>query len=158
MGERNAPPEERFRARIDTPKASCCSRTRRPPPDARAGAARVRPYRRGRAPGRRTDGLGVVPALPRPHRHPRSHSGGDVVELAGATGVVAVRDGKDPDGPVLLLSRAALRAAETRRFGGRGGARPANGRLEGLRSFDDLVDRYPELLRRPRGQLRRRDP
>ncbi|WP_089328446.1 DUF397 domain-containing protein [Actinomadura meyerae] len=26
-------------------------------------------------------------------------------------GVVAVRDSKDPDGPVLLLTRAALRAA-----------------------------------------------
>jgi hypothetical protein len=38
-------------------------------------------------------------------------NGGECVELAGATGVVAVRDSKDPDGPVLLLSRAALRAA-----------------------------------------------
>ncbi|MGC4953881.1 DUF397 domain-containing protein [Actinomadura citrea] len=65
--------------------------------------------------------------MPRPHRHPRSHSGeggGDVVELAGATGVVAVRDGKDPDELVLLLNRAALRPAETRRFGGRGGSAP----------------------------------
>ncbi|TDB88251.1 DUF397 domain-containing protein [Actinomadura sp. 7K534] len=33
------------------------------------------------------------------------------VELAGAAGVVAVRDSKDPDGPVLLVTRAALRAA-----------------------------------------------
>jgi Domain of unknown function (DUF397) len=49
-------------------------------------------------------------------------SGGNCVELAdvaGAGGAVAVRDSKDPDGPVLLLTRAALRtalqsAAETR--------------------------------------------
>ncbi|MFI0407818.1 DUF397 domain-containing protein [Actinomadura sp. 3N508] len=43
-----------------------------------------------------------------------SHSasnGGDCVELAGVSGVVAVRDSKDPDGPVLLLTRAALRTA-----------------------------------------------
>ena len=44
-----------------------------------------------------------------------SHSGsngGDCVELADAAGaVVAVRDSKDPDGPVLLLTRAALRTA-----------------------------------------------
>ncbi|MGW3767920.1 DUF397 domain-containing protein [Actinomadura verrucosospora] len=47
-----------------------------------------------------------------------SHSGengGDCVELADAAGttadVVAVRDSKDPDGPALLLTRAALRAA-----------------------------------------------
>ncbi|MGH8965572.1 MAG: DUF397 domain-containing protein, partial [Actinomycetes bacterium] len=38
-------------------------------------------------------------------------NGGECVELAGAAGVVAVRDSKDPDGPVLLLTRAALRAA-----------------------------------------------
>ncbi|SFP04680.1 DUF397 domain-containing protein [Actinomadura madurae] len=47
-----------------------------------------------------------------------SHSGpngGNCVELADATGTaadaVAVRDSKDPDGPVLLLTRAALRTA-----------------------------------------------
>jgi uncharacterized protein DUF397 len=43
-----------------------------------------------------------------------SHSGengGDCVELANVAGVVAVRDSKDPDGPVLLLTRAALRTA-----------------------------------------------
>ncbi|SNT56544.1 protein of unknown function [Actinomadura meyerae] len=43
-----------------------------------------------------------------------SHSGpngGNCVELADAAGVVAVRDSKDPDGPVLLLTRAALRTA-----------------------------------------------
>ncbi|MFA1540399.1 DUF397 domain-containing protein [Actinomadura monticuli] len=44
-----------------------------------------------------------------------SHSGsngGDCVELAdAASAVVAVRDSKDPDGPVLLLTRAALRTA-----------------------------------------------
>ncbi|GGP98587.1 hypothetical protein BKA00_005789 [Actinomadura coerulea] len=43
-------------------------------------------------------------------------NGGECVELAdmaGMTGapVVAVRDSKDPDGPVLLLTRAALRTA-----------------------------------------------
>ncbi|TDE33970.1 DUF397 domain-containing protein [Actinomadura sp. 6K520] len=38
-------------------------------------------------------------------------NGGDCVELAGLPGVVAVRDSKDPDGPVLLLPRAALRTA-----------------------------------------------
>ncbi len=51
--------------------------------------------------------------------HKSSHSGsngGDCVELAGVAGadvagVVAVRDSKDPDGPVLLLTRAALRTA-----------------------------------------------
>ncbi|KAB2371858.1 DUF397 domain-containing protein [Actinomadura montaniterrae] len=47
-----------------------------------------------------------------------SHSasnGGNCVELAGAgadaVDVVAVRDSKDPDGPVLLVTRAALRTA-----------------------------------------------
>ncbi|GAA1860186.1 DUF397 domain-containing protein [Actinomadura bangladeshensis] len=39
-------------------------------------------------------------------------NGGNCVELADAVGaVVAVRDSKDPDGPVLLLTRAALRTA-----------------------------------------------
>ncbi|MFA1540523.1 DUF397 domain-containing protein [Actinomadura monticuli] len=39
-------------------------------------------------------------------------NGGDCVELAGVAGaVVAVRDSKDPDGPVLVLTRAALRTA-----------------------------------------------
>lgn len=37
--------------------------------------------------------------------------GGACVEVAeGLAGVVPVRDSKDPDGPVLLLSRAAWRA------------------------------------------------
>ena len=43
-----------------------------------------------------------------------SHStaeGDNCVEVAGVSDVVAVRDSKDPDGPVLLLARAALRAA-----------------------------------------------
>lgn len=43
-----------------------------------------------------------------------THSGSNAaecVELAGAAGVVAVRDSKDPDGPVLLLTRKALRTA-----------------------------------------------
>jgi hypothetical protein len=40
-------------------------------------------------------------------------NGGECVELADVAGasVVAVRDSKDPDGPVLLLTRAALRTA-----------------------------------------------
>jgi hypothetical protein len=42
-------------------------------------------------------------------------NGGECVELADAAGAVAdavaVRDSKDPDGPVLLITRAALRSA-----------------------------------------------
>ncbi|GAA0582634.1 DUF397 domain-containing protein [Actinomadura livida] len=38
-------------------------------------------------------------------------NGGNCVELAGLPGVVAVRDSKDPDGPVLLLTRTVLRTA-----------------------------------------------
>ncbi|GLZ05943.1 hypothetical protein Acsp03_34090 [Actinomadura sp. NBRC 104412] len=38
-------------------------------------------------------------------------NGGDCVELAGVGGVVGVRDSKDPDGPVLLVTPAALREA-----------------------------------------------
>ncbi|XRQ03872.1 DUF397 domain-containing protein [Actinomadura welshii] len=39
-------------------------------------------------------------------------NGGDCVELSGVPGaVVAVRDSKDPDGPVLLVTGTALRAA-----------------------------------------------
>ncbi|WP_084219845.1 DUF397 domain-containing protein [Spirillospora albida] len=38
-------------------------------------------------------------------------NGAECVELAGVSGAVAVRDSKDPDGPVLLLTRAALRTA-----------------------------------------------
>ncbi|GAA0543319.1 DUF397 domain-containing protein [Actinomadura livida] len=39
-------------------------------------------------------------------------NGGECVELAEVAGAgVAVRDSKDPDGPVLLLTRAALRTA-----------------------------------------------
>ncbi|XVQ10516.1 DUF397 domain-containing protein [Spirillospora sp. CA-255316] len=38
-------------------------------------------------------------------------NGGNCVELAGRAGAVAVRDSKDPDGPVLLLTPAALREA-----------------------------------------------
>lgn len=39
------------------------------------------------------------------------NNGGDCVELAGLPGSVAVRDSKDPGGPVLVVSRAALRTA-----------------------------------------------
>ncbi|MFG2086468.1 MULTISPECIES: DUF397 domain-containing protein [unclassified Spirillospora] len=46
------------------------------------------------------------------HKSSRSGSnGGDCVELAGLPDAVAVRDSKDPDGPVLLVTGAALRAA-----------------------------------------------
>jgi hypothetical protein len=42
-------------------------------------------------------------------------NGGNCIELADAAGAVAdavaVRDSKDPDGPVLLVTRAALRTA-----------------------------------------------
>ncbi|GAA4240219.1 hypothetical protein GCM10022254_64120 [Actinomadura meridiana] len=38
-------------------------------------------------------------------------NGAECVELADAVGAVAVRDSKDPDGPILLLTRAALRTA-----------------------------------------------
>ncbi|SNR88276.1 DUF397 domain-containing protein [Actinomadura mexicana] len=38
-------------------------------------------------------------------------NGGNCVEMADAADAVAVRDSKDPDGPVLLLTRAALRSA-----------------------------------------------
>jgi hypothetical protein len=42
-------------------------------------------------------------------------NGGNCVELADAAGAVAdavaVRDSKDPDGPILLVTRAALRSA-----------------------------------------------
>ncbi|RAY12418.1 DUF397 domain-containing protein [Actinomadura craniellae] len=37
------------------------------------------------------------------------NNGGDCVEIAGLTGLVAVRDSKDPEGPVLLVTPAALR-------------------------------------------------
>ncbi|MFV2172551.1 DUF397 domain-containing protein [Actinomadura sp. LOL_016] len=38
-------------------------------------------------------------------------NGGDCVELAALPDAVAVRDSKNPHGPVLLLPRAALREA-----------------------------------------------
>jgi hypothetical protein len=38
-------------------------------------------------------------------------NGGNCVELADLPGMVAVRDSKDPDGPVLLVTPAVLRAA-----------------------------------------------
>lgn len=50
-------------------------------------------------------------ALPwRKSTHSASN-GGDCVELAGVPGVVVVRDSKDPDGPVLLVTGTALRTA-----------------------------------------------
>nr|WP_301176411.1 DUF397 domain-containing protein [Actinomadura geliboluensis] len=53
-------------------------------------------------------------SVPDTHWRKSTHSGsngGNCVELAAVTGAVAVRDSKDPDGPVLLLTRAALRTA-----------------------------------------------
>ncbi|NDU77851.1 DUF397 domain-containing protein [Actinomadura sp. DSM 109109] len=41
-------------------------------------------------------------------------NGGDCVELADAADAAAVRDSKNPDGPVLLLNRETLRAALAR--------------------------------------------
>ncbi|GAA2623105.1 DUF397 domain-containing protein [Actinomadura fulvescens] len=38
-------------------------------------------------------------------------NGGDCVELASLNNMVAVRDSKDADGPVILVHRAALRRA-----------------------------------------------
>ncbi|RSN41756.1 MULTISPECIES: DUF397 domain-containing protein [Actinomadura] len=38
-------------------------------------------------------------------------NGGDCVELAALPGTVAVRDSKDPDGPVLLARPSVLREA-----------------------------------------------
>ncbi|MFB4319844.1 DUF397 domain-containing protein [Actinomadura sp. 21ATH] len=38
-------------------------------------------------------------------------NGGNCVELAGLPGMVAVRDSKDPEGPVLLVSPSVLRVA-----------------------------------------------
>ena len=38
-------------------------------------------------------------------------NGGNCVELAGLPCAVAVRDSKNPNGPVLLLTRKALRTA-----------------------------------------------
>ena len=38
-------------------------------------------------------------------------NGGNCVEVAAVSGVIAVRDSKDPNGPVLLLTRDALRTA-----------------------------------------------
>jgi hypothetical protein len=51
-------------------------------------------------------------ALPWRKSSRSGENGGNCVELADAAdAVVAVRDSKDPDGPVLLLTRTALRTA-----------------------------------------------
>jgi hypothetical protein len=39
-----------------------------------------------------------------------STANGECVEVASATGHIAVRDSKDPDGPVLLYTRGEFRA------------------------------------------------
>lgn len=38
------------------------------------------------------------------------HEGGDCVEVADVSRVVAIRDSKEPDGPVLSFARPAFRA------------------------------------------------
>jgi hypothetical protein len=43
----------------------------------------------------------------------RSGGNGNCVEVAGLSSAVAVRDSKDPDGPVLLFDRAAWAAFVT---------------------------------------------
>lgn len=53
-------------------------------------------------------------SVPDVHWRKSTHStsnGGDCVEVAAVSGVIAVRDSKDPHGPVLLLTRGALRSA-----------------------------------------------
>jgi hypothetical protein len=52
-------------------------------------------------------------SVPDTHWRKSTHSGengGNCVELAAVTGAIAVRDSKDPSGPVLLLTRTRLRA------------------------------------------------
>ena len=44
------------------------------------------------------------------HKSSRSGGSGACVEVAHAGTVVAVRDSKDPDGPILLYSRAEFKA------------------------------------------------
>ncbi|TDC53172.1 DUF397 domain-containing protein [Actinomadura sp. KC345] len=39
------------------------------------------------------------------HKSSRSAQGADCVEVAGVTGYCAVRDSKDPEGPVLAFTR-----------------------------------------------------
>ena len=56
--------------------------------------------------------LGALPSNAAWRKSSRSGSNAaECVELAGAAEMVAVRDSKDPDGPVLLLTRLALRKA-----------------------------------------------
>lgn len=40
----------------------------------------------------------------------RSGSGNNCVEIARASGVIAVRDSKNPDGPPLMFDRATMEA------------------------------------------------
>ncbi|RAY12417.1 DUF397 domain-containing protein [Actinomadura craniellae] len=40
-----------------------------------------------------------------------SENGGNCIELAALPGMVAIRDSKDPNGPVLLATPTTLRAA-----------------------------------------------
>ncbi len=43
-----------------------------------------------------------------------AHEGGDCVEVAGVSQVVAVRDSKDPDGPKLAFTSSEWRAFASR--------------------------------------------
>ncbi|GAA2399089.1 hypothetical protein GCM10010191_02400 [Actinomadura vinacea] len=62
--------------------------------------------------GERVDGDDLAGA-----RRPRGEDGGEadrtgaLIELTGVPGLVAVRDSKDPEGPVLLVTASALRDA-----------------------------------------------
>lgn len=53
-----------------------------------------------------------IPDLSRPRWRTSSHSSGngECVEVAGSRPVVAVRDSKDPDGPVLRFTPDAWKA------------------------------------------------
>jgi hypothetical protein len=48
-----------------------------------------------------------------------SASGSDCVEVTAVTGVIAVRDSKDPEGPVLVFDRDAWRQLAERVSGGK---------------------------------------
>ncbi len=85
------------------------------------------------------------------------NNGGECVEVAATVGaVVAVRDSKDPDGPVLLLTRAALRTAVNPPPTGTDRPAPTPGGPEPLSSGERRVvppspTRRPAALHPPHG-------